>query len=90
MTVSPRLATIFGIWTSILLAIGSGMIKLTDTFPVEWQPKLVGWALFFGTINSMILTAFSGLSSPQSGPWVPTTPPASTAAPAKPVAPAKP
>ena len=48
--------TMFGIFTTVLLGIGSGTVGLTDIVPADYIHYAKNWALFLSTINSAILT----------------------------------
>lgn len=68
MSVNPKFSFWFGVWTSILLLIASGSVKLTNVFPDQWIPYVTGWSMFLGAMNSVVLTALHGLSSDIAGP----------------------
>lgn len=68
--VSARYAFWFGVWTNILLAIGSGTVVLTNVIPDGYIPRVTATALALALINSIALTALHGYSGDQSGPLV--------------------
>lgn len=70
MTIDPRIAFWFGVWTSVLLLVASGTVNLTGALPDLWVPVITKWCAILGAINSTILTAASGYSSNKSGPMV--------------------
>ncbi len=69
--VDPKLTFWFGVLTSILLGVGSNAVHLPAGISPEIASEITSWCSFFGWINTMILTAGSGLSGPKSGPLVP-------------------
>lgn len=68
MQIDPKIAGIVGLWTTFLMAIAGGTIILPLGIPVLWIPVIKSWALFFGTINSGVLTYFHWVSAPKAGP----------------------
>jgi hypothetical protein len=70
MTIDPRIAFWFGVWTSILLLIASGTISFEGALPSLYVPLITKWCAILGAINSTILTAASGYSSNRQGPMV--------------------
>lgn len=70
MSIDPRVAFWFGVWTSILLLVASGTINFTGALPDAWVPIITKWCAILGAINSTILTAASGYSSSKTGPMV--------------------
>jgi hypothetical protein len=68
MKIPPKLAFVVGLWTSILLAIGSGTVTLPLGIPHDWIDYVKSWCVFWGLINSMVLTAAAGWSAPMGGP----------------------
>lgn len=70
LTIPPKFAAIFGIWTSIILAIGAGTIVLPLGIPPDWIDYIKSECIFWGVINSMILTACHAWSAPAAGPMV--------------------
>lgn len=70
MSIDPRFAFYFGVWTSVLLLVASGTINFTGALPELWVPIVTKWCGILGAINSTILTAASGYSSSKPGPMV--------------------
>jgi hypothetical protein len=69
--IEPRLVTIFGIWTSILLMIaGVGPSFFEGALPAAWAAVTVKWCAILGAINSVILTGGAAFSSAKPGPLV--------------------
>jgi len=68
MKVDPNISFWLGVITTVVLGIGSGTVSLTHMLPDAWIPTITAWCLFIGFVNSVILTALHGMSSPQSGP----------------------
>ena len=71
MKIPPKAAFIFGLWTTLLLLIGSGTITLPLGIPHDWIDLIKSWCVFIGAVNSTILTAAAGWSGPGSGPLAP-------------------
>lgn len=71
MSLDPRIAFWFGVWTSILLMVASaGTSFFAGALPAMVIPIIVKWCAILGTVNSTILTAASGYSSNKAGPMV--------------------
>lgn len=69
--IDPRLVTIFGIWTSVLMMIaGIGPAFFDGALPPAIALMVAKWCAIFGAINSVILTGGIGLSSSAPGPFV--------------------
>src|SRR5580693_6780950 len=73
--VSPRFTFWFGVWTSLIVFVGSSPDQLQWVavfLPAASGAKLIagfaGACTFFGKINGIILTALVGLSSAGTGP----------------------
>lgn len=69
--IDPKYTAIFGLFTTILLAIGAGAIALPLGIPHDWLDYIKSWALFLGTINSAVLTGGAAYSSVGRGPLAP-------------------
>jgi hypothetical protein len=81
MTIDPRIAFWFGVWTSVLLLVASGTINFTGALPDVYVPIITKWCAILGAINSTILTAATGYSGNKAGPLVSAPlPPAATVA----------
>lgn len=70
MTIDPRIAFWFGVWTFLLLGLANGSGHLPSTFSKETADQIISWAGFLAWINSGVLTAASGYSSSRTGPMV--------------------
>lgn len=67
--IDPKIPFWFGVWTSILMVIAQGTIKFPGV-PAEYATMISGYAFDFATINGIILTAMTGISSAARGPLV--------------------
>lgn len=69
--IDPRIVTIFGVWTSVLLMIsGFGPTFFDGALPPAIATAVVKWASIFGAINSVIMTGGAAFSSSAPGPFV--------------------
>lgn len=71
MKFDPRSTAIFGLFTTIILAIGGGTIILPLGIPADWLPVIKSWCMFLGMVNSAILTGGAAFSAATSGPLAP-------------------
>jgi hypothetical protein len=68
MSIDPKTAFWFGVWTWLLLGIANGSGHLPTTFSRETADQIISWAAFLGWMNTGILTAASGYSANRAGP----------------------
>ena len=68
MSIDPKIALWFGVWTWLLLGIANGSGHLPTTFSKEIADQIISWAAFLGWINTGILTAANGYSYNRAGP----------------------
>ena len=68
---SPKATAAFGLWTTILLAVGAGAIALPLGIPHDWIDAIKSWCMFLGAINSAILTGGAAFSAAGTGPLAP-------------------
>lgn len=71
--IPPKFAAWFGLWTTLLLAIGGGTAMLPLGIPHDWIDTIKSWCVFLAFINGTVLTAAGAWSAPQAGPMA--TPP---------------
>src|SRR3954471_12100669 len=71
VSIDPKISFWFGVWTSIMLLVASGVINFDGALPAAYVPLITKWCSILGTINSAILTAASGYSSSKPGPLSP-------------------
>jgi hypothetical protein len=68
MSIDPKIAFWFGVWTWLLLGIANGSGHLPTSFSKQVADQIISWAAFLGWMNTGILTAASGYSANRAGP----------------------
>lgn len=68
--INPQWGLYLGIIVTIQMAIGQGAVPLTNVFPADWIPYVVGWSQFLGFIGTTVMTALFGYSAQSPGPFV--------------------
>lgn len=68
MQINAKWVMWFGVWTSLLLLIGSSPDLLHNVVPDAWIVHIVAVCIFLVKINNVLLTAGVGFSSNEPGP----------------------
>lgn len=72
--VDPKYMFWFGVWTNVLILIAGYGVEHAPAFIVSYAPTVQWFCNLAAQINSVVLTAFAGISSSKPGPLVAPTP----------------